>query len=71
MQTTQQEEVSSTPLLLNIAQAEQALGLGRSKIYDLIANEGLPIIRFGRAIRVPDASLQDWIKQREEQNKLV
>lgn len=68
MNTTQQEEVSATPLLLNVAQAEQMLGLGRSKIYELIANEGLPVVRFGRAIRVPYASLQDWIKQREEQN---
>lgn len=68
MNMTQQEEVFSTPLLLNIEQAEQMLGLGRSKIYELIANEGLPVVRFGRAIRVPYASLQDWIKQREEQN---
>lgn len=68
MQTTQQEEVSSKPILLNIAQAAQILGLGRTKMYELIANEGLPTVRFGRAIRIPYTSLQDWIKQREEQN---
>jgi len=67
MNTTQQQEVSSKPLLLNITQAAQMLGLGRTKMYELIANEGLPTVRFGRAIRVPYSSLQGWIKQREEQ----
>jgi excisionase family DNA binding protein len=37
------------PLLLNIPQVATALGLSRTKIYKLIAVEGLPVVRFGRA----------------------
>jgi len=69
MNMTQQQEVSPKPLLLNISQAAQMLGLGHTKLYELIANEGLPVVRFGRAVRVPYSSLQDWIKRREEQGR--
>lgn len=54
------------PLLLTIPQVMARLKLGRTKVYDLIAREGLPVIRFGRAIRVSDASLQRWLEQREQ-----
>ena len=55
------------PLLLSIPDVATALGLGRSKVYELIAQEGLPIIRFGRSVRVSAASLQKWVEQREQQ----
>ena len=55
------------PLLLSIPGVATALGLGRSKVYELIAQEGLPIIRFGRSVRVSAASLQKWVEQREQQ----
>jgi excisionase family DNA binding protein len=66
MNTTPQQEVSSKPLLLSVAQVTQILGLGRTKIYELIASEGLPVVHFGCAVRIPYSSLQSWIKQREE-----
>ncbi len=62
----QKQEESQTPLqpLLNIADVCKVLNLSRPKIYDLIG-EGLPIIRFGRAVRVSPTSLQRWLAQRE------
>jgi excisionase family DNA binding protein len=54
--------------LLRIPQVEQILGLGRKKIYQLIYYEGLPTIRFGRALRVDPTALHQWIKQRQEQS---
>ncbi len=36
-------------------------------IYQLIDKEGLPVLHFGRAVRVSYNSLQEWIKQRETQ----
>ncbi len=54
------------PLLLNIAQVARTLGLSRTKVYALIATEGLPAIRFGRVLRVRPASLQQWLDQREQ-----
>jgi excisionase family DNA binding protein len=58
----------SSPLLLSVPEVAKALGLGRTKVYELIATEGLPVVRFGRAVRVSVASLQQWIDQREKQS---
>jgi len=62
------KNVSSPLLLLSVPEVAKALGLGRTKIYELIACEGLPVVRFGRAVRVSAASLQRWIEQREKQS---
>ncbi len=53
------------PLLLTIPQVGKKLGLGRTMIYHLIEREGLPVLRFGRAVRVPADALKEWLKQRE------
>ncbi len=62
------KKVPSPPLLLSVPEVAKTLGLGRTKVYELIAAEGLPVVRFGRAVRVSVASLQHWIEQREKQN---
>ena len=41
----------SQPLLLTIPQVCKALGLGRAKVYELIRAEGLPVVRFSKAIQ--------------------
>jgi len=56
------------PLLLSIPDVATSLGLGRTKVYELIAQEDLPVIRFGRAVRVSAASLQKWVEEREQQH---
>ena len=66
METTR--NVTSSPLLLTIPDVARRLGLGRTKVYELIATEGLPVVRFGRAVRVSVNSLQRWVEQREKQN---
>ena len=53
------------PLLLNVPQVATLLGLSRTKVYELIATEGLPVLKFGRAVRVSIKSLQQWVDQRE------
>ncbi|MFL5664681.1 MAG: helix-turn-helix domain-containing protein [Ktedonobacteraceae bacterium] len=60
-------KVFSLPLLLSVPEVAKILGLGRTKVYELIASEGLPVVRFGRAVRVSVVSLQQWIEQREKQ----
>ena len=54
------------PLLLTIPQVMQCMGLGRNKVYDLIQKEGLPVLRFGRAVRVSHKALQEWLEQRQQ-----
>jgi excisionase family DNA binding protein len=53
------------PLLLNVPQVAKLLGLSRTKVYELIATEGLPVLKFGRAVRVSLKSLHQWLDQRE------
>jgi len=57
-------KVTVEPLLLTIPQVAAMLGLGRSKVYDLIREEGLPTARFGTAVRVPAEELKQWVKRR-------
>ena len=54
------------PLLLNIHQVAKMLGLSRTTVYKLIDVEGLPVVRFGRAVRVSSISLQQWLDRREQ-----
>jgi excisionase family DNA binding protein len=60
------EQPTIKPVVYNISQVAKVLDLSRAKVYQLIYHEGLPVIRFGRAMRVLPESLQEWLKRREE-----
>lgn len=62
--TQNNKQVDSSPLLLTIPQVAKALNLGRTKVYELIWREHLPVQRFGRAVRVSKNELQQWIAER-------
>lgn len=49
------------PVLMTPRELGQLLRLGRNKTYELLASGELPIIRFGRAIRVPRTAVLTWI----------
>jgi excisionase family DNA binding protein len=51
--------------LLTMADVCTLLKLSRPTIYSLI-DQGLPVIRFGRAIRFSSVSVQRWVARREE-----
>ena len=53
-------------LLLRPVEAARALGLGRSKVYAMAASGELPVVRFGRSVRIPLEALQQWIKDRQQ-----
>ena len=50
-------------LLLRPVEAAEAIGIGRSKVYELLASGDLPSIRIGGSVRVPVAALQAWIER--------
>jgi excisionase family DNA binding protein len=52
-------------LLLKPSEAAEVLGIGRSLVYELIAQGVIPSVRLGRCIRVPRASLEKWINSQE------
>lgn len=64
----QKQAMAIQPLLLSIPEVALSLRLSRAKVYELIAVEGLPVVRFGRSVRVYYVSLQDWIERRIEQS---
>ncbi len=55
-------------MLLRPAEAAEAIGVSRSRMYELLASGELPSIRVGRTVRVPVAALQTWIAERLKQN---
>ncbi len=48
-------------LLLRPTEAAEAIGIGRSKVYELLASGELPSIRIGGSVRVPVDALRAWI----------
>jgi excisionase family DNA binding protein len=54
------------PLLLRPDEAAQALGIGRAKVYQLLAAGVLPSVRIGSTMRVPVEALREWIARQAE-----
>ena len=53
----------SDRILLRPAEAADAIGVSRSKAYELIAAGQIPSVTLGGCVRVPVAALQSWIAQ--------
>ena len=51
-------------LLLRPAETAEILGVGKSKVYDLIAKGELPSVRIGKSVRVPVEKLREWVNIR-------
>ena len=52
--------------LLTIPAVAKLLCVSRPTVYTLIDTEGLPIIKFGRSVRISPVSLQKWLAQHEQ-----
>lgn len=52
-------------LLITIPEVAKRLNLGRTKVYELIWREHLPVQKFGRAVRVSLVELQQWLAERQ------
>src|SRR5580692_5410426 len=50
-------------LLLRPVEAAEAIGVSRSKIYELLASGDLPSVRIGASVRVPVDALRAWIAE--------
>ena len=55
------QEYARSALLLTVKDVMRELNLGRSKVEALMKHKGLPVIRFGRAVRVPTDELKQWV----------
>ena len=50
-------------ILLTPSETAEALGIGRTKVYALLAAGELPCVRIGASVRVPIVDLQRWIRE--------
>lgn len=50
--------------LLTVAEVAKRLAGGRTTVYELISRGGLRTIKIGRARRIPESTLEEWIVQR-------
>lgn len=46
----------------SVPEAANALGIGKTKLYDLISNEGLPIVKIGKRTLINKKALDKWIE---------
>ena len=53
-------------LLLKPMEAAEALQIGRTRIYEMLASGELISVRLGRVLRVPVATLQAWVEEHQE-----
>lgn len=56
-----------TRLLLTPTEAAEALGIGRSKLYELIRSGVVESVRIGAARRIPEDALKVYVQQLREQ----
>ena len=56
----------SVPLTIRVADAASLLGIGKTKIYELIGAREIEVIKLGRATLIIRASLEAFIERRRE-----
>lgn len=49
------------PLLLNVKQPAELLGVSDSSVYELIQKDDFPSLRIGKRIVIPKEELRKWI----------
>ncbi len=49
-------------MLLRFSEAAMTLSIGRSTLYTLVAQGQLPVVRIGRAVRIPAGALTEWVR---------
>lgn len=57
--------------LLRPEQVGQILGVGRTKLYSMLRQGELPVVRIGRLVRIPRAALDSWIAERTQRARVA
>ncbi len=65
MERMEHKDTTMEKLLLRPTEVAEAIGLGRSKTYELIASGTLPSITIGKSRRVPAEALRAWVAEQQ------
>jgi excisionase family DNA binding protein len=58
-------------MLVTAEEAAMLLGIGRTKVFEMLAAGELPAIRIGRCVRISRAQLEMWIDEQLEAAGLI
>jgi excisionase family DNA binding protein len=53
-------------ILVKVEKAAKMIDMGRTKMYSMIAHDGLPVHRFGSSVRIDPIELRAWLKERRK-----
>lgn len=57
-----EDSVDNPRLLVRVEEAAMMLGMIRSKLYKMLAEDNeIPVVRIGRLVRIPRHALQEWV----------
>lgn len=59
------------PELLTVRDVQDITQLGRTKVYELIRNGELPVLRIGRSLRIRRDALDKWLLTQEDRMLLI
>jgi excisionase family DNA binding protein len=63
MRTDERSDTVNDQQLLRVDEAASMLALGRSKVYELMADGSLEWVRIGRARRIPTEAVTEYVSQ--------
>lgn len=61
-QTTEDQTAGLRPLLVSVTQALRLLGIGRTTLYELIADGRVAPVKIGRSVRFVVDELEDFVE---------
>ncbi|VUZ26580.1 Uncharacterised protein [Acetobacterium wieringae] len=50
-------------LTYTVKEAADLIGISQPKMYEMVKIEGFPVIKIGRAIRIPKVEFKDWLSR--------
>ena len=62
------KDAEDLPLALKARHVQEVLQLSKLKTYEVLHREGFPLVKIGRAYRVPRDAFFRWLAEQVEEN---
>ena len=66
MATAMCKDIEEFPAVLRIKDVQKALRISRPKAYELAHTAGFPVVKIGRAFRIPRDAFIRWLEGQKE-----